>query len=241
MKSSDFHKALQYLEREDAEDDALPESLADELDANEDARRVLEGMATVDPSLYDLRRLHKAVQHDVHVLTDVWNKVKSINAVNDSKLARLKGLLTGELKGRKVIIFSYYKDTARYLYRHLGDPQSADASEFCKLAGDVLVRRMDSGNHPDERVKTVQAFAPKAMENPNWWAQTERLISSFRRMYFPKARISKIVGICLIMTCTGTRHVWFNEPGGLTELAQNSMLFGFTICFRTEGWRGFSG
>jgi hypothetical protein len=119
-------------------------------------------MATVDPSLYDLRRLHKAVQHDVHVLTDVWNKVKSINVVNDSKLARLKSLLTGELKGRKVLIFSYYKDTARYLYRHLGDPQSADASEFRKQAGDVLVRRMDSGNHPDERVKTVQAFAPKA-------------------------------------------------------------------------------
>jgi superfamily II DNA or RNA helicase len=168
LKSSDFHKALQYLEREDAEDDALPESLADELDANEDARRVLEGMATVDPSLYDLRQLHKAVQHDVHVLTDVWNKVKSIDAVNDSKLARLKSLLTGELKGRKVLIFSYYKDTARYLYRHLGDPQSTDASEFCKQAGDALVRRMDSGNHPDERVKTVQAFAPKANAKPEW-------------------------------------------------------------------------
>jgi superfamily II DNA or RNA helicase len=166
LKSSDFHKALQYLEREDAEDDALPDSLADELDANEDARRVLEGMATVDPSLYDLRRMHKAVQHDVHVLTDVWNKVKSINAVNDSKLARLKSLLTGELKGRKVLVFSYYKDTARYLYRHLGDPQSADASQFCKQAGDILVRRMDSGNHPDERVKTVQAFAPKANGKP---------------------------------------------------------------------------
>lgn len=175
LKSSDFHKALQYLEREDTEDDALPESLADELDANEDARRVLEGMATVDPSLYDLRRLHKAVQHDVHVLTDVWNKVKSINVANDTKLAQLKSLLIGELKGRKVLIFSYYKDTARYLYRHLGDPQNADALQFGKQAGDVHVRRMDSGNHPDERVKTVQAFAPKANGKPEW-ADTDREI-----------------------------------------------------------------
>ena len=39
LKSSDFHKALRYLEREEAEDDAVPASLADELDANEDAKR----------------------------------------------------------------------------------------------------------------------------------------------------------------------------------------------------------
>ena len=29
----------------------------------------LARMATMDPSLYDLRRLHRAVQHDVTVLT----------------------------------------------------------------------------------------------------------------------------------------------------------------------------
>jgi len=162
LKSSDFHKALRYLEREDVEDDALPESLADDLDANEDARRVLESMATVDPSLYDLRRLHKAVQHDVHVLTEVWDKVKCIDAAHDSKLERLKNLLTGDLKGRKVLIFSYYKDTVRYLFRHLGDPEAADATKFRDQVGGVNIRRMDSGNHPDERVKIVQAFAPKA-------------------------------------------------------------------------------
>ena len=166
LKSSDFQKALRYLEREDVEDDALPESLADDLDANEDARRVLEGMATVDPALYDLRRLHKAVQHDLHVLTDVWSKVQGIDVAHDTKLIRLKKLLTGELKKRKILIFSYYKDTARYLFRHLGDPDNAGASMFRKEAGDVSVRRMDSGNHPDERVKTVQAFAPKANGKP---------------------------------------------------------------------------
>jgi superfamily II DNA or RNA helicase len=175
LKSSDFHKALQYLEREDVEDDAVPESLADDLDANEDARRVLESMGTVDPSLYDLRRLHKAVQHDVHVLTEVWDKVKGIGIAHDTKLERLKDLLTGDLKGQKVLIFSYYKDTARYLFRHLGDPNSADASKFRKQAGNVNVRRMDSGNHPDERVKTVQAFAPKANGRPEW-AGTDREI-----------------------------------------------------------------
>jgi hypothetical protein len=175
LKSADFHKALQYLEREDTEDDAVPESLADELDANADAQRVLAGMETVDPGFYDLRRLHKAVQHDVKVLTALWNKVKDIDAPNDTKLKRLKKLLTEGLKGNKVLIFSYYKDTARYLYRHLGDPDSTDAVKFRREAGGINVRRMDSGNPPDERVKTVQAFAPKANGKPDW-AGTDREI-----------------------------------------------------------------
>ena len=37
--------------------------------------------------------------------------------IEDAKLARLKELLAGELKGQKVLLFTYYKDTARYLYQ----------------------------------------------------------------------------------------------------------------------------
>jgi superfamily II DNA or RNA helicase len=168
LKSSDFHKALRYLEREEAEDDAVPASLADELDANEDAKRVLESMENVDPSLYDLRRIHTAVQHDVNVLTEVWARVKGIDPKHDTKLQRLKTLLTGDLKGRKVLVFTYYKDTARYLYKQLGDPDGVEAKRFRKQAGGITVRRMDSGSHPDERLKIVQAFAPKANGKPEW-------------------------------------------------------------------------
>jgi len=168
LKSSDFHKALQYLERESEEDDAVPESLADALDENQDARRVLSSMATVDPALYDLRKLHDAVQHDVHVLLGIWERVQHIDPAHDSKLNRLKSLLSGELKGKKLLIFTYYKDTARYLYRHLGDPTNAQAQKFLDLVGNVLIRRLDSGNHPDERIKIVQTFAPKANGQLEW-------------------------------------------------------------------------
>ena len=177
LQSSDFHKALRYLEREDDEDDAIPESLSDELDANEDARRTLASMATVDPSLYDLRRLHNAVQHDVRLLTAVWDKVKGIDEEHDSKLTKLKELLSGKLKGRKVLLFTYYKDTARYLYRELGDPDNKTAQEFRKRAGDANVRRMDSGSQADERVRIVQAFAPKANDKPEWAGTDGRLTS----------------------------------------------------------------
>jgi SNF2 family DNA or RNA helicase len=113
LKSSAFHRALRYLAREDEEDDATPTSMADEMDANEEARRVLDELETVDPTKYDLRRLHEAVQHDVEVLSEIWQQVKDIGAEDDAKLTRLKQLLSTDLRGKKVLIFSYYKDTAR--------------------------------------------------------------------------------------------------------------------------------
>jgi len=175
LASGDFHKALQYVEREDEEDDATPQSMADELDASEEARRVLEGMETVDPSKYDLRRLHEAVQHDVDILSRIWQRVKDIGPEDDAKLARLKEMLAGPLRGKKVLIFTYYKDTARYLYRHLGNPESPAAAAFCKGLGDVVIRRMDSGAIPRERVRLVQMFAPVS-NGKKEWAGTDKEI-----------------------------------------------------------------
>ncbi|MBI3304429.1 MAG: helicase [Deltaproteobacteria bacterium] len=167
LKSSDFQKALRYLAREDEEDDATPTSLAEEIDASEEARRVLDELEAVDPTKYDLRRLHEAVQHDVEVLSEIWQRVKDIRAEDDAKLARLKELLSSILRGKKVLIFSYYKDTARYLYRHLGHPDKGGARHASPLQG-VTVRRMDSGADPKERLRIVQGFAPKANGRPEW-------------------------------------------------------------------------
>ncbi len=168
LRSSDFHKALRYLEREDEEDDATPRSLAEEMDENEEAQRVLEAMGEVDTSRYDLRKLHEAVQQDVEVLTAIWQRVRGIGPENDAKLQGLKNLLRKELWGKKVLIFSYYRDTARYLYRHLGHPEAEDAVAFQKELGGVAVRRMDSGASPRDRTRLVQMFAPKSNGRKEW-------------------------------------------------------------------------
>jgi superfamily II DNA/RNA helicase len=170
LKSSDFHKALRYLAREEEEDDATPTSMADEMDANEEARHILDGMETIDPTQYDLRRLHEAVQRDVEILSEIWQQVKDIGAEEDAKLTRLKQLLSTDLRGKKVLIFSYYKDTGRYVYRHLGHPENPKASRRTQgspLQG-VTVRRMDSGADPKERLRIVQGFAPKANDKLEW-------------------------------------------------------------------------
>lgn len=168
LKSVDFRRALRYLDRESEEDDVTPRSLADDLDEKDEARRILDSMAEVDTSLYDLRRLHGAVGHDVEVLTGIWHRVRDIGPGQDAKLERLKELLRGELRGKKVLVFTYYRDTARYLFDQLGHRESESARRFCAELGGIEIRRMDSGTKTRDRLRLVQAFAPTANARPEW-------------------------------------------------------------------------
>ena len=164
LDSTSFQKSMRYLSREDEDDDGAPVSRADEMDASDEAREILEPLAALDTGQYDLRRLHEALQHDVDSLTELWRLVGGITPDQDAKLETLKQLLSEDLKGQKVIVFTYYRDTARYLYRELGGDQGAD---FRSQAGDPAIRRMDGGASPAERTRLIQAFAPQSNNRPD--------------------------------------------------------------------------
>ena len=150
--------------REDEEDDVTPpSSFADEFDANTEAKEFLEALPTLDSNQFDLRKLHKAIQNDVEILTEIWHLIKDITPEKDAKLKRLKDLLANELKGKKVLLFTYYKDTARYLYRELGQDKG---KKWRETIGDPIIRRMDSGEPTKERQKLIQAFSPVANGKP---------------------------------------------------------------------------
>jgi superfamily II DNA or RNA helicase/HKD family nuclease len=161
LNSSDFHKALRYVEKEEEEDDATPVSRAEELDTSEEAQTALAGMQTVDPTQFDLRRLHEAVQHDIEILSEIWQQVKDIRPEQDAKLESLKNLLAGALKGKKVIVFSHYKDTAKYLFDELGREKG---ERFRKSIDNPVIRRMDSDTK--DRTRVIQSFAPIANKKP---------------------------------------------------------------------------
>lgn len=156
LDSASFHDVLRYLEGEDEDADEIPGSRADELDATAAARQVLEGLSELEPERYDLRRLRAALHEDIAALTEVWRQIKDISPDQDAKLQELKTRLQGELRGRKVLIFSYYKDTARYLGEQLG------RETFLAEAGNPHLRRIDGGTAPADRVRVVAAFAPHA-------------------------------------------------------------------------------
>ena len=161
LNSADFRKALQYLESQDEEDDAVPASRADEMDEAGELQDFLEELSEVDLELYDRRKLRRHLQEDIDELTELWHMVKPIKPENDAKLQRLKRLLSNDLRGKKVLLFSYFKDTARYLYRELKKDEG-----WQQQAGEPVFHRMDSGTETSRRDSIVERFAPNANGKP---------------------------------------------------------------------------
>jgi SNF2 family DNA or RNA helicase len=161
VSSKDFQKAIRFLAR-DEEDDIAAASVADELDAVAEAKTYIDSLPTVDLNEYDLRKLTHDVEADVKTLKSLYQRTGAL-LEKDGKLERLKELLAGKLKGKKVLVFSTFKDTTRYLHRRL----TQDAN-WLQAAGNPHVRRIDSGNHPNERGHIIAQFAPVASgsENP---------------------------------------------------------------------------
>jgi superfamily II DNA or RNA helicase len=162
VRSTDFQRLARFAAREEEEDDATPSSLAETLDESEEAKAFLETLPTVETNQYELRKLHDALQHDIEVLTEIWHRVRDIRPERDAKLQELKELLAGRLVGQKLLVFTYYKDTARYLYREL-----TSDSALLERIGNPNVRRMDSGAGPKERTGIVQCFAPRTNKRPD--------------------------------------------------------------------------
>jgi superfamily II DNA/RNA helicase len=156
VSSRDFQKAMRFLARDD-EDDLAAGSLADDMDAVTEAREYIESLPTVDLNQYDLRKLVNDVEKDVASLRKLYERTEAL-AANDGKLERLKELIK-EVKGKKVLIFTSFKDTARYLEQRLTSPAEA---KWARSAGSPHIRRIDSGNHPDERGRILACFAPMA-------------------------------------------------------------------------------
>jgi hypothetical protein len=78
-----------------------------------DIDEVIAQLPEVNPNLYDLNTLKKFVNEDVNALTSIIKKLRKIEAREDDKLKELKKILLGDLKGKKVVVFTYFKDTAR--------------------------------------------------------------------------------------------------------------------------------
>jgi len=121
---------------------------------------MVERLPEVDPKEYLLDEVAEAVKADIESLNSILAKLPKDEDMPkyDSKLQELKRLLTGELRGKKIVIFSYFKDTARYLYGELNN------AEFQKVLGHNRMSITDSDVKPSERKDRITRFAPKANE-----------------------------------------------------------------------------
>lgn len=178
LEPTDFWKLLGTIEQ-DLEDDAQaqeeeeeegepaparrPRSRHAEIEANPKAAALLQRAGRLPPGTYDLQRLSDALDADLGALDTIYDLVQPIKPEDDKKLKRLRDMLVTELAGKKVLVFTSYKDTAAYLYRQL-----ALDGPFAARLGGRKVRVIHGGTKGDTRLGLVQAFAPKSNERPEW-------------------------------------------------------------------------
>lgn len=107
-----------------------------------------------DPVHFELDRLRGDLENDHDVLTQLKLLLEPITPLEDGKLTELRRLLTERLAGQKVIVFTQFEATARYLAESLRDlPQLAWLSGQHRGAGKSFLR-------------TIARFAPNA--NPRF-------------------------------------------------------------------------
>ncbi|GAB4576157.1 MAG: hypothetical protein Kow0077_31230 [Anaerolineae bacterium] len=152
--------AMRLLDSDDEDsENGSPHSRATDIDDSEEAHQIIGQLPRLDPDRYDRRRIHRALQDDIDALTAVWHDIKDISLRQDAKLRQLKTLLETDLRGQKVIIFTYYKDTARYVYQALMSDENAAWRE---QVGQPNIRRIDSTVKTTDRARIVENFAPVA-------------------------------------------------------------------------------
>ena len=102
-----------------------------------------------DPDDFDIEKLQEDIKHDIKILDKILTLVKPITPKEDAKLQKLKTLLEKPFfKGRKVLVFTQYSDTAQYIYDNL-EPNDRDDL-------DVIYSQDKS------KARIVGRFAPKA-------------------------------------------------------------------------------
>jgi superfamily II DNA or RNA helicase len=137
LTSSDYRR-MRMLE----EDDEIAEG---------DWNEFLQSLESIDTEAYDLSLIKQHVEADVRTLEKLLRDLDGLTERHDDKLQALLAWLQGEGAGKKVLLFSYYKDTARYVYEHLR--QQLPSREIALITG---------GMPAEQRRDAVRRFAPRA-------------------------------------------------------------------------------
>lgn len=128
-----------------------------EADEEDEPSVYLKELKEKDTGEYDVKKIELDVAADHNLLEPVIEKAKSIVGKNDGKIARLKQVLPRLLPEQKVLIFTFYADTAEYIYQELTSDEA-----FLSSIGKVRIEKIVGGTRPAEKNRIVAEFAPKA-------------------------------------------------------------------------------
>ncbi len=132
-----------------------------EADEMQNMEAFIESLPELPLEQYDVEGIRSAVRADLDALEAILQELEQDH--DDDKLETLKDLLVSpEIRGKKIVLFSYYKDTARYIYRSLREDR-----EFLSALGHQRISIVDSDVKPEERSARIRRFAPRAHKLSN--------------------------------------------------------------------------
>lgn len=159
LDSTSFHKVLIDLDDAEEEDD---EKILDKL------KEVGLVPVTAD---YEVAKIKADLKADLDLLKPLLKGLTNIHAYSDRKLVRLKELFDEdqifERGGKKVVIFTQFVDTAKYLFE-----------EIRKDVKEHETRLLTGNTDPETRKRTLEAFAPKANNAPPGTTEFDILVST---------------------------------------------------------------
>ena len=135
------HEHQQELWRDDAEEDEVEELLTEDM---------LASVTRLPAEHYDISAIIRDTIEDLNQLAEFLSLLADVKPERDDKLKALVKLLKTDkvLKREKVLIFSEFADTARYLEQQLNK------------AGIGGVHRIDGGSSQRERSNVIRRFSP---------------------------------------------------------------------------------
>jgi superfamily II DNA or RNA helicase len=128
--------------------DFWADSVEADLDEDVVSPEMLAKVQRLDRAEYNVVEMLQETFLDLDQIVRFLDEARKFKPGQDDKLQRLIALLrTKDLASQKVLIFTEFADTARYLYREL------------KAAGIAGIEQVDSGTK-ENRAKVIRRFAP---------------------------------------------------------------------------------
>jgi len=132
-----------------------PDSINEPDTIDEYKKRVREaGETKYKIDAFDVEKLTLAIQKDIETFEQIYGLIQGISEKTDDKLIRLQKLLDEDYSGKKVLIFTEFTSTAKYLYDNLKWDGIKEQIDSTGNSGECA-RRFDPYNNPSP--KTIPA------------------------------------------------------------------------------------
>lgn len=125
-------------------------------ESEEEAATLLQNLPTVEASVYRTQELARVVEKDLGLLREMAQLVEPITIEKDPKISKLLELIEAR-PGKKIVVFSYFQDTIRYL-------EDAFRGAFAERLRAVRWEVVDGRVGPNQRTAILRRFAPKSQK-----------------------------------------------------------------------------